>query len=553
MMNLLQSFAERGAYPLADGVWLADVLACPACRERRPGPAEDQFRCQHIETCLSLRNGILYPVDWQEPVFLAEQRKVWESLEKARGTYDLPVERLLLPEDSDSRSSLDWLRTLLRSRGPLRILVLNARRGWAARALAEDGHQVVAGDVLDDPHIGLGCAVRLRDTIGPPFACLRTNPTSLPFRSETFDCVCGFETLRYLPDLEPVFREVSRVLRPGGLFLSLQEPFRGVLTTQTERLLDTPMYRLARWWLPGTLAQPTATEILELRSRLGASVHEIRRRVPFCLARAEAVGLQTTILPTAVALSLSADLKPVVPADGKRPAWLESLARTYQLDSDRLHGLIDLASQTLGYDLIPELLSHWVLVGNIDGVLLARKCDHEPAPFPTLRSLDPERARHLDPLLLACATDRFLPLYGVHAVQTEEQDRYCWIMPRAGLLVPASPALELTIGCPAAMPFWHGPMRIEFRLGTEPFPLAVVLVRAGKRVTLKLPIPPSAIQHDAVFLGITTNFGLLPSDSNPGPGCDTRLLAVQLQRIRAGQTRDDDLGSALRQVITRMG
>jgi hypothetical protein len=223
------------------------------------------------------------------------------------------------------------------------------------------------------------------------------------------------------------------------------------------------------------------------------------------------------------------------------------------LDRDRLDSLIDLANRTLGYDLIPELLSHWVLVASIDGVLLARKGAHEQQSFPALANLDAQRARHLDRLLLTCATEGFLPLYGVHALQIEGEDRYCWIMPRAGLLIPAGPTLELTVACPTAMPFWRGPMRIEFRLGTEPFPLAVVLVRAGKRVTLKLPIPPSATQQDAVFLGITTNFGFLPSDSNPGPGCDTRLLAVQLHGMRTGCTLGDDLGMVLRQVITRMG
>jgi hypothetical protein len=502
-----------------------------------------------METHFAVHNGIIYPLGWQEPMHLGEQQKVWESLEKGRGTYDLPMEKvLLLPEEQDTRALLQWLRTLLRSRGPLRILVLNARRGWAARALAEDGHQVVASDVLDDPHLGLGCAVRLRTQTGHPFACIRASPTALPFRPETFDGVVCFETLRYIPDLDPVFQEVSRILRPGGLFLALQESFRGVLTTQTERLLDSPLYQLARWWLPGRLPHATSSEILRLRSRLGATLHEIRRRVPFCLAQGEAAGLQTTILPAAVALSLSADLSFPSPANEERPAWLDALARAYGLDRERLHGVIDLASQSLGYDLIPELLSHWVLVGNIDGVLLARKPGHEQQPFPVLPNRDSERARHLDRLLLACASEGFLPIYGVHAVQVEEQERYCWIMPRAGLLVPENAALEMTIVCPDAKPFWAGPMRIEFRLGSERFPVAIVLVRAGKRTTLKLPIPPSAVQQDAVFLGITTNFGFLPSDSNPAPGCDTRLLAVQLHAVR-GQVPGNDLLTVLRQLI----
>jgi hypothetical protein len=527
--------------------WLLEVLACPACRH------QGEPRCRHLESHFSLRDGIVYPADQEALLHLAPQRKIWESLEKARGTYDLPMERLvLLPEENETRAVLDWLRTLLRGRGPLRILQLYARCGWAARALAEDGHQVVAGDVLDDPHIGLGCAVRLRDQTGHGFACVQTGATALPFHPESFDCVFCFDTLRQISDLERLFQEVSRVLRPGGLFLALQEPFRGVLTTQTQRLLDTTFYRVARWWLPGKLSRGAEPEMVHLRSQLGASLHDMRRRVPFYLANGEAAGLQTTVLPTAVALSLSPDFRPATAVDEKQPAWLGSLARAYALDVDRLRAMVERASQTLGYDLLPELQSHWVFVGNMDGVLLARKGDSELSPFPTSGPMDPERCRRLDPLLLACTADGFLPIYGVYPVQIEEQDRYSWIQPQAGLLVPASASLEVTVRCPAK-PFCDRAIRIDFRLETERLPLAVVVVEAGKKVTLKLPIPASAARHASLFVGITSNFGFLPSDFNPAPGCDTRLLAVQLHAIRAGQSTANDTDAVLRPDALQLG
>jgi SAM-dependent methyltransferase len=429
-----------------------------------------------------------------------------------------------MPEDKDTRALLDWLRNLLRGRAPLRILQLNARQGWAARALAEDGHQVVAADVLDDQQIGLGCAVRLRDRTGQRFACVRIGPTSLSFRPEAFDCVCCFDTLRHIPDLERFFQEISRVLRPGGLFLALQEPFRGALTTQTQRLLDTAYYRLARWWLPGKVSGLADPAITHLRSRLGATLHDARRRVPYCLALGEAAGLQTTILPVAVALDS--------PADGKRPAWLDSLAKDYRLDIDRLQGLIEQASQNRGQGLIPELLSHWMLIGNIDGVLLARKGGPALETFPATLPVDPEHARRLDPLLLGCTLDGFVPIYGVHSVHMDEQERYSWIQPQAGLLVPAGTALEMTLACPPK-PFCSAAVRIELRLETEPLPVAIFLVSPGKRTTLRLPIPVSVAKHDSLFVNITTNFGFMPSDFNPAPGSDTRLLAVRLHAVRA--------------------
>src|SRR5579871_232160 len=157
----------------ADLPWLKEVLACPSCRHGRS-------HCPHIETHFSQHNGIVSPSEPDRLSFVGEQQKVWESLAKARGTYDLPDDKLvLLPEDADARAQLEWLRTLLRGKGRLRILQLNARQGWAARALAEDGHMVVAADTLDDSHIGLGCAVRLSELSGPEFACVCGGPTAL--------------------------------------------------------------------------------------------------------------------------------------------------------------------------------------------------------------------------------------------------------------------------------------------------------------------------------------------------------------------------------------
>jgi ubiquinone/menaquinone biosynthesis C-methylase UbiE len=498
----------------------------------------------------SLENGIVYAADQEEPVQLHAQQRVCESLERARGTYDLPMERLLLlPEDQETRNLLNWLRALLRGRGSVRILQLNAGRGWAANMLAEDGHQVVASDPMDDPHLGLGCAVRLRNQTGNPFACVRTEPTLLPFLPESFDCVFCFDGLAKITDLERLFQEVGRVLRPGGLFLALQEPFRGALTTQTQGLLNTDHYRHARWWLPGKLDRGADPEMVYLRARLGASLNEMRRRVPFCVALGESAGLQTTVLPTPAALTLSPDLNYPSAPDGKQPDWLEVLARAYALDIHRLHDMIERANQALGYDVIPELFKHWLLVGNMDGVLLARKDWSQRFHFAPPGPMDSERSRRLDPLLLSCAPDSFLPIYGVYPVQVEEQDRYCWIQPQAGLLVPASPSLELTVRCPAK-PFCDRPVRMEFRLESERLPLAVVLVSAGRRVTLKLPIPASAIRHDSLFISIISNFGFLPSDFNPTSSSDTRLLAVQLHGIRAVQSRGVDLDAVVHQIVS---
>jgi ubiquinone/menaquinone biosynthesis C-methylase UbiE len=46
---------------------------------------------------------------------------------------------------------------------------------------------------------------------------------ALPFGDSSFDAVTAFETVYFWPDIENAFREVRRVLRPGGIFFICNE------------------------------------------------------------------------------------------------------------------------------------------------------------------------------------------------------------------------------------------------------------------------------------------------------------------------------------------
>lgn len=52
---------------------------------------------------------------------------------------------------------------------------------------------------------------------------LRASVTELPFESEQFNAVTAFETVYFWPDLPRCFREVWRVLKPGGTFFICNE------------------------------------------------------------------------------------------------------------------------------------------------------------------------------------------------------------------------------------------------------------------------------------------------------------------------------------------
>lgn len=48
---------------------------------------------------------------------------------------------------------------------------------------------------------------------------MKGNVKDLPFEDNTFDIVTAFETVYFWPDIEKCFKEVKRVLKPGGIFL----------------------------------------------------------------------------------------------------------------------------------------------------------------------------------------------------------------------------------------------------------------------------------------------------------------------------------------------
>lgn len=56
---------------------------------------------------------------------------------------------------------------------------------------------------------------------------LKADVMNLPFEGESFDCISAFETIYFWPDLTEAFREVRRVLRPGGVFVICNE-FNGL-------------------------------------------------------------------------------------------------------------------------------------------------------------------------------------------------------------------------------------------------------------------------------------------------------------------------------------
>jgi demethylmenaquinone methyltransferase/2-methoxy-6-polyprenyl-1,4-benzoquinol methylase len=91
-------------------------------------------------------------------------------------------------------------------------------------------------------------AAMLAQSAAPGLALVRGRAEGLPFASQSFDFLCLGYALRHLADLETVFREFRRVLRPGGrlLVLEITRPDGRVATAVLKAYLHGLLPALAR-------------------------------------------------------------------------------------------------------------------------------------------------------------------------------------------------------------------------------------------------------------------------------------------------------------------
>ena len=133
----------------------------------------------------------------------------------------LPYEDLSnkFPEQWKRRSrSFDALVATI-GEAPLDVVDAGSGNCWLAARLAGRGHSVVAVDLNDDGHDGLGAHVNYTET----FEVARAELTAMPLPSASVDLVVFNASVHYI-DLDLGVDEAIRVLRGGGRVIIADSP-----------------------------------------------------------------------------------------------------------------------------------------------------------------------------------------------------------------------------------------------------------------------------------------------------------------------------------------
>jgi demethylmenaquinone methyltransferase/2-methoxy-6-polyprenyl-1,4-benzoquinol methylase len=113
-----------------------------------------------------------------------------------------------------------WKRAAVRAARPAgaRALDLGCGTGDLTRELARQGARLVVGADFVPQMLA---AAHHRSTAHGPVVLAAADALALPFADATFDCVTSGFLIRNVADAEAAFREMRRVLKPGGRVVCL--------------------------------------------------------------------------------------------------------------------------------------------------------------------------------------------------------------------------------------------------------------------------------------------------------------------------------------------
>ena len=249
----------------------AQNLVCTSCRgtnlqlevqiEDDREVRDGLLRCGGCASEYPIRNGI---ADFLNPSdqMLQQEVKGWIEMAGPLGEHLVPTMAALpyYPHDPWPQVAPDFFQIFEHeSFAGCRVVDIGAGRTWSSRHIATMGKakEVVAVDVLTTPFLGLETAdvYFKEDTIH--FERLRADIHRMPLPDGWADVVFSCASLHHSSDLAELYREVWRVLRPGGRFIFLSEPCKKASieehqpqNEETAHGINEHIYSLAEYLTP---------------------------------------------------------------------------------------------------------------------------------------------------------------------------------------------------------------------------------------------------------------------------------------------------------------
>lgn len=124
-----------------------------------------------------------------------------------------------------------WAEFLTRRAPGRRLLECGGATGRLPVVLANDGWHCTLVDITQEGPLLARARFEQAHQKG---WFVRGDVFALPFADETFDVVFSSGLLDVLPSIETAIREMTRVLRPGGLFVAASNPRRRSVQTVSE-------------------------------------------------------------------------------------------------------------------------------------------------------------------------------------------------------------------------------------------------------------------------------------------------------------------------------
>ena len=155
------------------------------------------------------------PLTWEDAVEWLKSQPEQQDLVKAC-YYDEP----LIDAAKRFSKSEEWkaVRDILANWLPGDVLDLGAGNGISSYAFAKEGCTVAALEPDPSLKVGAGAIEILSKEIESSITIVQAFGETLPFNDCAFDIVHCRQVLHHADNLEQLCREVSRVLRKGGVF-----------------------------------------------------------------------------------------------------------------------------------------------------------------------------------------------------------------------------------------------------------------------------------------------------------------------------------------------